>query len=333
MNDKMLFRIAEFVSLMKRRKFPNAESFARSHKEIDDVDWKGNKRVQVTSVKTIRRDIRYLKTELNAPVEYNSLEKGYYLHSDWSMPHLMLSASEALAAMFSNRVAGPFLPLPLQQELGDVVTTIEAAACEPGDIDLGAMESVVVATGATAPPDSAIASTILRAWKDTRRLRMDYRPPNQEPTRREVDIHALFLANGAWYARAWCHLRNNFRSFALHRIIAAELLPEHFARSPVVVAEVAQGKLFDYAYCQDVRVQVAAARASYFKERTWFPGQQVTSQPDGTLDVTYPAIPEPLLIQWVLSFLGDVTVTAPENMRTVIGNAAAAIIQGHAPLP
>ena len=191
-------------------------------------------------------------------------------------------------AKFSNRVARPFLPVPMQKELD--------------------------------------------AWKKTRRLRIDYRTPNQaQPTRRDIDIHALFLAKDAWYARAWCHWRNNFRSFALHRIVAAELLPERFARSAVVVADVAQGKLFDCNYCTNVQVRVASAHALYFQERPWFPGQQVTRRPDGALDVTYPAIPEPLLVQWVLSFQGAVAVTAPETTRAAIRDAGAAIVQGHAP--
>lgn len=331
MNDKKMERIKAFVKLMTARKYPNAETFAKNQRKFDDDN---TRRMQGTSAKTIHRDIQYLKNVLKAPMDYAPAEKGYYLHSAWSLPGLMLSPNEALAAKFSNRVARPFLPVPMQKELDDVVLDIEAAVCDPDDLSLADMESVVVATVASAPTAKESIEIVLDAWKKTRRLRMDYRTPNHaQPTRRDIDIHALFLAKDAWYARAWCHLRHNFRSFALHRIVAAELLPERFERSAVVVAEVAQGKLFDCNYCTNVQVRVAPARAVYFQERTWFPGQQVTRRPDGALDVTYPAIPEPLLVQWVLSFQGAVAVTAPETIRAAIRDAGAAIVQGHAPRP
>ena len=45
-------------------------------------------------------------------------------------------------------------------------------------------------------------------------MKISYTALSGEQTEREIDPHALFLADAVWHARAYCHLREEFRSFA-----------------------------------------------------------------------------------------------------------------------
>jgi len=180
------------------------------------------------------------------------------------------------------------------------------------------------------PLSEGVARTALQAWRDARRLRVRYtRGADGAASEREIDIHALFLSEGAWYARAYCHLRHGVRSFALHRIGEAVLLDAGFERSNSIVDEVRRGRVFDYDFVRDVLVTCVAERANYFRERQWFPGQQIHGRSDGSLEVRYPAVPAPLFEQWVLSFAGAVTVVAPATVREQIRQIGAALAAGH----
>ncbi len=327
MHNKQMRRLVRFVEELKRNRFPNTESFAR---RLTELDLSENLPL-ATSSKTVQRDIRFLKDELHAPIDYSPEDKGYYLTDpDWQLPSLSLSKDELFAALFCSHIGERFLPsASMRQELEEV-KNLQLAAGEPGRLDLGVMESLVVATGASLPLDHALTPLILQAWKEARSLVITYnRGYDNEVVDRTIDIHALFLTAGAWYARAYCHLREEMRSFALHRIKNATLLPATFARSAAVVAEVKRGEVFDYGFVRDIRLEVKPHRALYFKERTWFPGQQIQENADGSLTVQYPAIPEPAFFPWVFSFMGSVTVLAPASARETLRACTASMAQAH----
>jgi proteasome accessory factor B len=319
-------RIVRFVAEMKEGHFPNAVSFA---KLLKGNEWDEDQPLGV-SPKTVQRDIAFLHQRFHPPMAYDPEAKGYCLvDMSWSLPYLSLAENELFAALFSNRVSEPFLPAPILQAMGDVKTA-ELAAGEPGNMRLDVLESLVVATGSSVPVAPVLAQAVLRAWKDARRLRMRYtRGTDGVASDRDIDIHALFLSDGAWYARAFCHLRQGVRSFALHRISKADLLEARFQRSAAVVEEVRRGRVFDYDFVQDVCVTCVPERAKYFREREWFAGQQIQECPDGSLTVHYPAVPAPLFEQWVLSFGGAVTVTTPTGLRERIHLLAVTLAAGH----
>ena len=326
MANKQVMRLVRFVNEMKHDRYPNAESFARRLLELDHRE----NLPLATSAKTVQRDIDYLRTRLKAPIEYDATRKGYCLwDKNWTLPYLTLQSDELFAVLFSGRVSRPFLPAPLQQELGEV-ESIQMAAGEPGRLNLSALESVVVATGAVLPLTPEITGQVIRAWSETRTLQITYAAnSDQGVTARDIDIHALLLSEGVWYARAWCHLRKGMRSFALHRIKEATLTDATFVRSATIVDEVRRGALFDYEYCHNVRVRCSAARARYFKERVWFPGQEITEQSDGTLDVFFPCVQDPLIHHWVLGFMGEVTVVEPASLREHLLAIGKQIVAGH----
>jgi predicted DNA-binding transcriptional regulator YafY len=325
MESRRMRRLVLLVDEMKRGRFPNTESFAR---RLRQLDFQHDEPLTVSG-KTVQRDIVYLKEHFKAPVQYDPREQGYYLDDkSWSLPYLSLAEDELFAALFSKQVSEPFLPTPIQQAL-DEVKSIELAAGEPGDLNLDVLESLVVATGGTVPLTPEIARPVLQAWKEARTLRVTYVRADEEATERDIDIHAIFLSAGAWYARAYCHLRNTLRSFALHRIQSAELQAAGFKRSPEIVAEVRQGRMFDYAFIHNVRVRCSQDRARYFRERVWFPGQTIRERRDGSLEACYPSVPSPLFEQWVMSFMGAVTVLSPAALRSRIRRSAAILAKNH----
>jgi predicted DNA-binding transcriptional regulator YafY len=99
-------RMIRFIAELKRNSFPNAESFA---KKLLNDEMNGS-RVASVSVKTIKRDIGFLKNEMGAPLNYDPINKGYYLSEDWIFPFWELGNKELFASLMSGKIGETALP-------------------------------------------------------------------------------------------------------------------------------------------------------------------------------------------------------------------------------
>lgn len=304
-----------FVSAMKRGEYPNARSLARSLS---------------VCARTLQRDIEHLLLGLDAPVAYDSRRHGYYLTDpEWVFPLAELKGDLLYASLLGERLSLPLVPPPFRADL-EAALQAQLAAAEPEEVDADLLRAVVFATGATAALDPGIFETIHSAWRDTRRLRLRYETEDTpDGTVREVDVHALFLAQGAWYARAYCHLRQGWRSLALHRIGEANCLAIPFRRDPAALTQIQQGNVFDYATVRAVSVLCHPAKARLLAEREWFSGQRSEWLPDGTLRLDFPEGPRPELVWWVLSYAGHIEVLAPPDLREEILRCAQRLVDIH----
>lgn len=59
-----------------------------------------------------------------------------------------------------------------------------------------------------------------------------YTPNSDETSERRVDPLEISLADGHWYLRGWCHLRQDLRSFRVDRIEACDDTGESHGRDP-----------------------------------------------------------------------------------------------------
>ena len=328
--NKQLHRVVHLVAALKRGEYPNTASFAS---RLRTLDLDQNEDLAV-SPKTVQRDIDYLRHSLDAPVVYDPGRRGYRLEDpSWEFPFLRLGGDELFATLFSSHLGETFLPPVLQDSLSSA-QDVQLAAADPGNFSPELLGSVLHATASCVEPSDGVFNAVLRAWRSERRLAVDYRRASDERVlSRIVEPHALFLSDGAWYMRAYCHLRHDTRSLALHRCLHADLTDERFERSPGIVAEVRAGRIFDYDHVADVVVRCSAEKAAVLRERKWLPGQQCREETDGSLVLRYPAVPRQPLLWWVLSYAGHLVVGSPADLRHEIQVTAQALAEKHRATP
>jgi len=318
-------RLIRLVGAMKRGEYPNAQALARSLS-------RGSDRRLAACGRTLQRDIAYLQLRLDAPVAYNAARRGYCLTDpEWVFPLEELRGDLLYASLLGEQLSLAIVPAPFRSSL-EAALKAQLAAADPDDVDRDLLKAVVFATGATAALDPAVFEVIHAAWRDRRRLRLVYATEKESrPSSRDVDVHALFLAHGAWYARVYCHMRKDWRSLALHRIGKPQLLKERFDRDLAVLAQVRAGNVFDYKTVCNVIVQCAPSKARLISEREWFPGQQMRRLDDGSLRLSFPEVPRPELVWWVLSYAGTIEVLRPADVREEIHRSAQLLARRHAP--
>jgi len=173
---------------------------------------------------TLKRDLTYMRDRLNAPIVYDQelggyrFDKGNALQGvQYALPGLWFSAEEihALLTMqhlLSSLDTGGLLGAHIQPLLSRL-TALLGAADNPAEAVKKRVRVAMV--GSRHVPlnhfSGAGSGLLLR-----KRLLIDYyaRGTNQT-SQREVSPQRLIYYRGNWYLDAWCHLRDDLRSFSV----------------------------------------------------------------------------------------------------------------------
>gem|GEM_PF-2087899 len=316
-------RLLAWVEAMKRGRYPNATTLAA------DLSARAAAGSGVCP-RTLHRDLVVLRRRLHAPIEYDALRHGYRLTDpEWCFPLEELRGELFYASLLGEALSVSLLPDPLRFSLQEAMR-IRLAAAEPADFDADLLRAVVFATGATAELDPTVFDVVHQAWRERRRLRLRYQGTgDSEAVQRDVDVHALFLSQGAWYARVHCHLRDAPRSLAIHRIREPSLLRHRFRRDEALLVAVRQGDVFDYELVRNVVIDCAPEKARVVSEREWFPGQKTKALPGGGVRATFAQVPRPEVVHWVMSYCGHLTVRRPKDLVEEIRQAGHRIARQH----
>ena len=207
-------RLFQIVQLIRGRRLTTAAFLAR--------------RLEV-SERTIYRDVADLQRQ-SVPIE-GEAGIGYRLGAGFDLPPLMFTQDEARALAAAARLAqswlDPGMAGDVESALGKILSVLPPSA-----------RAAAEALALFALPVSRDAATrerlqtLREAVQSRHKLRLDYRDVNEAATRRTVRPLGCFYWGKVWTLAAWCELRQDFRSFRVDRIDAAQVLPERFADEP-----------------------------------------------------------------------------------------------------
>jgi predicted DNA-binding transcriptional regulator YafY len=321
---RQLQRLLGFVDLVKRGHTPNTHTYLQllttRARESDDAP-------PPVSLRTLRRDLDYLQHTLCCPLAYDATARGFYLTDPtWTFPLQPLAGLELLPHALLGPAPGPPPVHPARREaMYAPVTLADPARAQPQ-----ALLPLLLHPHGVDPPDPAVAETVLYAWQQRHRLRLTYASPRRDgPRQRDFEPHLLFAQEGLWYLRGWCHHRQAPRTLALHRITAATGLGLPFTPRPELGP--VPGNALGFELAHDVIVHARPAAAPYFAEREWFPGQRDQTRPDGTLAMTFPAVPRPVLLGWLLYNAPELTLIHPPDLIAELRRRAEELLDSHPP--
>ena len=129
-----------------------------------------------------------------------------------------------------------------------------------------------------------------------------------------------------WYVLGYCLMREDFRLFKLNRLWDAHSSERSFIPRTVPAEKLALDAFFTAAECTFQGLFDASARYRLIEE---YGPESFTVQPDGRLLLERAFRSFEHLLQWVLSFGGQVTVLAPELLREALVKEAQNILQNH----
>ena len=182
---------------------------------------------------TLKRDLAFLRDRLNAPILFDKERGGYRFDRNtkqvgfqYELPGLWFSAEEIYALLtmhhlISNLDSGGLLGTHIQA-LQARLTALLGAANDPIDeVKRRIKIEMIRVRHVQLTYFEVIGSALLKR----KRILIDHysRGTNQR-TQREVSPQRLIFYHGNWYLDAWCHLRDDLRSFSVDTVKRVEIL-------------------------------------------------------------------------------------------------------------
>ena len=282
------------------------------------------------SLATLKRDLVFMKDQLQAPIIFDRSLGGYrfdhetkQIGGQYELPglwftaeeiHALLTMQHLLANLDTGGLLGPHIK-PLLSRLTNLLTTAENPAQEVVKrikiLSVGAREIHL-------DHFQSVGSALLRR----KRLIISYRARGKnETTEREVSPQRLIHYRDNWYLDAWCHLRDELRSFSVDAIERVELLETK-------AKDVAEKRLDEtlgsgYGIFSGTEVKWATLRFSPLRARwvsteKWHPKQVGTMLPDGSYELKLPYSNDPELLMDILKYGADCEVVSPTKLKTRI---------------
>jgi predicted DNA-binding transcriptional regulator YafY len=274
---------------------------------------------------TIKRDLEYMRNRLHAPIVWNRELRGYHFDqpnrgaSQYELPGLWFSAAEIhalltmqhlLAGLDAGGLLAPHVA-PLQTRLKSLLNT--------GDESVDAIQKRIriigVASRAVGLEHFAVVGSALLRRK--RLVISYYVRARDELTEREVSPQRLVHYRENWYLDAWCHVRNELRSFAIDAVRQAEIIDAPARNVPEKTLDAVLGSgygIFSGRKIRWAKLKFSAGRARWVSVERWHPKQRGRIEPDGSYVLELPYSDDRELVLDILRYGGDVQVLGPGDL-------------------
>ena len=211
------------------------------------------------SERSLRRTIDFLRYNLGAPLEYDRENNGWYYaeeqHGCYELPGLWLNAQELYALLVSYNLLNALQPDVLSEHIEPIKQRIENILQHRHAGNPEISKRIRILQQAARPADTNKFRQIAGATLERRQIKVLYRSRTQdELTERVVSPQRMVYYRSNWYLDAWCHLRQQLRTFSLDRLqpyatleeaavnIPASELDEHFTTAYGIFAGAVEHK-------------------------------------------------------------------------------------------
>jgi len=191
--------------------------------------------------RTVRRYVATLQ-DLGIPVEpTRGRAGGYRLGPGYRMPPLMLGTDEAVAVTLAlavmrapmepapDAVSGAPEGSPAATALAKLIRVLPRGVATRVDQVLAAVSAPADSSVTGSPPQPGLLATLAEGVVGRRQCRLRHRSQGGSVTVREVNPYGIAAVLNGWYLHAWCHLRQDRRTFRIDRIDRVDLLSTTFA--------------------------------------------------------------------------------------------------------
>jgi predicted DNA-binding transcriptional regulator YafY len=274
-------------------------------------------------VRTIRRDMTYMRDQLHAPLKYDSGLNGYrYSEPSFRLAYFQVTEGELMALMLARRVVRQYRGTPFEADLARIFARIEGLLTDPTCVALDTLgDCLTVLPPVTTEYDPAVFAALGRAVVERRRVEVTYHTVERDATTlRMLDPYHMVLRGDDWYVVAHDSHRAEVRVFAVQRVRAARVLDERFERPPGFDVSAYLSSSFRAIPGEgrhEVVLRFRPPTSRRIAEKTWHPSQTIETTPDGLiLRFTVGDLRE--VVRWVMFWGSDCEALGPEELRELV---------------
>jgi len=280
---------------------------------------------------TFKRDIEYLRDRLNVPVVWSRERQAYVLDpsaEQSELPGVWFSPAEIYALLEIDHLLGTLGGTQLARQLAPLRTRL-AALLESGDRGHREVRRRirVLALGSRRVNRDVFESLSLALLGRRQAFIRHLRRGDGGVTERTVSPQRLVHYRYNWYLDAWCHVRQDLRTFAVDAILHARATDE-------AAREVADGELdrvlgAGYGIFAGAKTETAVLRftpesARWVADEVWHSKQVGRIEADGSYLLELPYSGETELVMDLLRHGSGVEVLGPPALRSRVAEELAA---------
>lgn len=276
------------------------------------------------SYATFKRDLAYLRDRLHAPIEYDADQRGYRfvpaVHGPrHEIPGMWFSADEIYALLSMQELLKQLQPGLLTPHMAPLVKRLNLLLGGKMQAEFELQKRIRIhRINARNVPPSAFEPVCV-ALLNRRQIEVDYfsRARNLSEAR-SLSPQRLTYYRDNWYLDAWCHLRQNLRSFSLDAMTRAVLTDAVALDIPDADIDALSGPgygIFSGKQVEWATLRFSPERARWVSGEVWHPMQQTALDANGHFVLRVPYSDDRELVMDILRHMPEVVVVAPEALR------------------
>lgn len=273
-----------------------------------------------TSPDQLQQALAQLKDEHGAPLEFNSEQRLWRYRpdgTDFELPGLSLTAGELRSLITVITLLDDLNDGISADVLGDSARQIEAMMRSHGLNPADMKRRVRILSASQSKVNNRIYRQVSDALFSRQRIDIRYVARDQSISERTVSPQTLVYYRDHWYLDAWCHRRQQMRTFMLSRISSAvvlseaaeefadELLEHHFHNSYGI---------FSGEETEKAEIIFLPGAAHLVAQLRWHPDAEGHWDGD-QYHLMLPFNDSRELLRDLLSYAPDVVIKAPESLR------------------
>lgn len=275
--------------------------------------------------RTLERDFKHLRDEMDAPLEYDkNLKKYHYTDPTYSIPNVILTEEDLFTVSTVIPLMEQYENTPLEKSFRHIMQKITDMLPDIIPVDSSFLNKDITFLRDALPViQEDVFNQIFQSIKNHKTLTFEYRNSNSQDYKyKEFDAYHVLCQKGGWYVIGYEHTESSIRLYSMARIRNISLssntfkIPEDFKLEDHLDLDV--GVWNNTNPPEVYELLFATDTVNYITERQWHKTQELEHQSDGTILLKFETNQKEMITSWVMSFGHKVTVRKPEWLREKI---------------
>lgn len=264
------------------------------------------------SERTVHRYLDELRTA-GYPIFYDRSKESYRFSDGYCLKKPNLSLEESLALALAKKLVGNY-GSGFEASLSRIEGKISSKKTDLPN-------HVILSVKKLSAEIEQHLNAIQHAINNYKRIKIKYKNLySDEETVREVDPYYLFFESDFWNMRGFCHLREEFRTFALDRIISLKVMNKHFLPKRISPDDELSGSFGGVIDGEPVEVVIRfdAGIKAHVLRKKWHESQTNRELKDGRLETAFIVNGFEGIKGWIYQWMPCAEVASPEELRKEI---------------
>ncbi len=270
---------------------------------------------------TFKRDLEYMRSRLQAPVQFNR-EKGGYRYDPaaplFELPGLWFTPEEIQSLLLIQNLFDQMQPGILRNRLKHFESRLRRLTeTAPEGFD-AVGRRITILTTPIRPVAIKYFEIVVSATLRRRRIEITYYSRSRDArTERVISPQRVIYYRGNWYLDAFCHLVEEPRRFALDALQTVKPVEEAAVELSSEPDRPGYGIFRGHALRTAV-LQFGEVPSRWIVQERWHPEQHLEMQPDGRAILHVPYSHEQEILMDILRYGSDVEVLEPAPLRRLV---------------